>query len=64
MLKTIGVVVGGIFVGAVAAEILREKCPEKVDALYAKVKSFSDRIKAGFNEGYCSVTQRAESTEA
>ena len=59
MLKTLGVVVGGIFVGAVAVEILRAKCPDKLDKFYAKVRNLSEGIKEGFREGYSSVSKPA-----
>ena len=59
MLKTLGVVVGGIFVGAVAVEILRVKCPDKMDKFYAKMCNLSAGIKVGFLEGYRSVSKLA-----
>ena len=63
MLKTLGAIVGGIFVGAVAVEILRMKCPDKLDKLYAIVNDLSAGIKEGFREGYCSVSKPAEPAE-
>jgi len=63
MLKTLGVIVGGIFVGAVAVEILRAKCPDKLDKFYAKVSDLSAGIKEGFREGYRSTAKSSEPAE-
>ena len=63
MLKTLGVIVGGISVGAVAVEILRAKCPDKLDKFYARVHDLSAGIKEGFREGYRSVSTPAEPAE-
>ncbi len=43
MLKTMGIIVGGMFVGAVAVEIVREKCPRIVNAFYEKVNHLAGR---------------------
>ena len=63
MLKTFGVVLGGIFAGAVAVEIVRAKCPATLDKFYAKVNDLAAGIKEGFKEGYCSVSKSAEAVE-
>jgi len=63
MLKTLGVIVGGIFVGAVAVEVLRAKCPNKLDTLYTKVSDLATGIKEGFREGYRSTSKSSESAE-
>ncbi len=38
MIKTLGVLVGGIFVGAAGAEIVRRKYPKALDKAYAKTR--------------------------
>jgi hypothetical protein len=63
MLKTLSAIAGGIFVGAVAVEILRTKCPDTLDKFYAKVNNFAAGIKEGFHEGYCSVSKVTTSSE-
>ena len=48
MLRTLGIVVGGIFVGAVAMEVVHKKCPQVLDKFYAKVGELGAGIKEGF----------------
>ncbi|GAG29818.1 unnamed protein product, partial [marine sediment metagenome] len=31
MLKTLGILLGGVFVGAVSVEVVRRKCPDTLD---------------------------------
>ena len=66
MLKTLSVLVGGIFVGAVAVEILRKNRPDVLERLYADGSRIARGIKTAFNEGYQSTpnTQEAEEVEA
>ena len=64
MLKTLGVVVGGMFAGAVVMEIIHKKCPEKLDKLYSTVGDLVDGMKEGFKEGYQSVTESVTPAEA
>ena len=48
MLKTLGVIVGGIFVGAVAVEIVHSKWPNKLDKFYTKANSLTAGIRELF----------------
>jgi len=72
MIKSLGILVGGIFVGAVGAEILRRKCPEVMDVsadfirkkcpkamdkLYTKTCEVTSGIKEAFKTGYENVMQ-------
>ncbi|MHC4115340.1 MAG: hypothetical protein ACYSSL_08495 [Planctomycetota bacterium] len=57
MIKSLGVLVGGIFVGAVGAEILRKKCPETLDDLYAKTCELTSKVKEAFKKGYENAMQ-------
>jgi hypothetical protein len=52
MIKSLGILVGGIFVGAVGAEILRKKCPETLDNLCTKTCEITSRVKEAFKKGY------------
>jgi len=56
MTKALGILLGGMFVGAVGAEVLRRKYPDGMDKLYAKVKQATLAAKQAFKEGYQSVT--------
>jgi hypothetical protein len=59
MLKTVAVLVGGIFVGAIAMEIIHMECPGKLQRFYGKLGSLSSGVKEGFLEGYHSTARRA-----
>lgn len=63
MLKTVGAIAGGVFVGALVMEIVRTKCPDTLDKFYAKLGSLSTAIKRGFLEGYRSTAKASESAE-
>jgi hypothetical protein len=64
MLKSLGFVVGGMFAGAVVVEIIRKKCPEKLDKLYSTAGDIFDGMKEGFKEGYQSITESVSPAEA
>lgn len=64
MAKTLGVLLGGMFVGAVGAEVLRRKYPDCMDKLCAKVKQATLAARQAFKEGYQSVTEVSEAPEA
>ena len=52
MLKTLGILIGGVFVGAVSVEVVRRKCPDTTDKLYAKTREVASEIKEAFKNGY------------
>lgn len=60
MAKTLGILLGGVFVGAVGMEVLRRKYPDCVHKLCAKVKQATLAAKQAFKEGYRSVTESPE----
>ena len=66
MLKGLGMLAGGIFIGAVGAEILRGSCPGGLDKLYAKISGLGSAAKVAFMEGYhgAAGTPEPEMTEA
>ena len=57
MIKSLGVLVGGIFVGAVSAEVLRKKWPGVLGELYAKGSDIASKAREAFKDGYESATQ-------
>lgn len=65
MIKTLGVLISGIFIGAVVMEIARKRCPENLDTLYSKISNITDDIKETFKEGfvYTRKTPESNSTE-
>ncbi len=64
MLKTLGVLVGGLFAGAVVMEVIHRKYPEGLDKLCSSAGDLVDGMKEGFKEGYQSMTQPEEPAEA
>jgi hypothetical protein len=57
MVKSLGILIGGIFVGAVGAEILRKKYPESLDKLCTKTCEITSGIKEAFKKGYENTIQ-------
>ena len=64
MLKDLGILLGGVFVGAVAAEIIRKKCPGACDKLRTKTREVAAGIKEAFKAGYENATQPHQTAEA
>jgi hypothetical protein len=63
MLKDLGILLGGVFVGAVTAEIIRRKCPDVGKKVSTKICNATTGIKESFKAGYDNATrphQRAE----
>jgi len=52
MLKDLGILLGGVFVGAVVMEIVRKKCPNAGAKLYSKVGNAGNGLKEAFKAGY------------
>jgi len=50
MLKTIGIVIGGVFVGAVAMEIVRKKYPDAMDKVYSETRKIASGAKDAFKK--------------
>ncbi len=61
MLKGLGILIGGIFVGAVGAEIIRKEYPDALDKLQSKTREVSAGVKEAFKKGYESATQPEKS---
>ena len=57
MFKTLGVLLGGVFVGAIGMEIMRKKCPKKLDDAYSSINKFGTDMRDSFNEGYKSAVE-------
>jgi len=55
--KSLGVLIAGIFVGAVGMEILRKRCPDAVNKLYKRTQETVSGAKEAFKAGYQKVTQ-------
>ena len=52
MLKSLGILIGGVFVGAVSVEVVRKKYPDALDKLYARTREIAYEAKEAFKNGY------------
>jgi len=52
MLKSLGILIGGVFVGAVSVEVVRRNCPDALDKLYVKTREVASEVKDAFKNGY------------
>jgi len=64
MFKEFGILLGGIFVGAVTAEIVRKKCPDVGGKLRTKICNVSSGVKDAFKAGYENATKPHRAEEA
>ena len=63
MIKALGVILGGVFVGAVGIEVVRRKYPEALDKLYTNTREIAAGAKEAFKKGYESATQSKKAPE-
>ena len=63
MIKSLGILIGGIFVGAVGAEILRKKYPETLDKLCTKTCEIASGVKEAFKKGYENAMQSQQAAK-
>ena len=63
MFKSLGILIGGMFVGAVAVEILRKAYPKAADEVYARTREIASGAKEAFRKGYEGVTSPQEGPE-
>ncbi len=52
VLRALTLLLGGMFAGAVAIEIVHKKYPDSLDKLYSTMGSVASGVKDGFKEGY------------
>jgi len=60
MFKGVGMLLGGIFVGAVGMELVSRKYPEPLHKLYSKTCDLAAGAKQAFRDGYEHATQPEE----
>ena len=63
MVKSLGIMIGGIFVGAVGVEIIRRKYPDALGKLYARTREMTSGVKEAFKKGYENAVQSREAAE-
>ncbi len=64
MIKSLGILIGGIFVGAVSVEVIRKNYPEALDKLYAKSRKMTSGAKEAFKKGYANAVQPQQTAQA
>ena len=64
MIKSLGILIGGVFVGAVGVEVIRKKYPEALDKLYAKTCEMASGAKEAFKKGYDNAVQPRQTAQA
>ena len=64
MIKSLGILIGGVFIGAVGVEIIRKKYPEAFDKLYAKTCEAVSEAKEAFKKGYANAVQPQQRAQA
>ena len=62
MLKTLGILIGGVFVGAVGAEVIRKNYPGALDKLCTKPREIASEMKEAFKNGYKKANQPRTAT--
>lgn len=63
-MKTLGILIGAVFVGAVGMEIVRRKCPKALDKAYAKTRGIATEAKEAFTKGYQAATGTQKTAKA
>lgn len=63
MVKSLGILIGGVFVGAVSAEIIRKKYPKAMNNVYAKTCEITSGVKEAFKKGYANAMQSQQAAE-
>ncbi len=63
MVKSLGILIGGIFVGAVSAEVIRKKYPNYMNNVYAKTCEITSGVKEAFKKGYANAMQSQQAAE-
>jgi len=63
MVKSMVFLVGGIFIGAVSAEIIHKKCPNVMNDVYTKTCEITSGIKDAFKKGYSNAMQSQPDAE-
>jgi hypothetical protein len=62
MLKSLGILIGGVFIGAVGVEVACRKYPDTVNKMNEKVHQVTSEAKKAFKNGYQSATKQQQAT--
>jgi hypothetical protein len=58
MLKSLGVLIGGVFIGAVGVEVVNRKYPDTINKMNEKVHQVTSEAKKAFRNGYQSASNQ------
>ena len=64
MIKSLGILIGGVFIGAVGVEVIRKKYPQALDGLYAKTCEAASGAKEAFKKGYANAVGPQQTAQA
>lgn len=62
--KALGILIGGIFIGAVGMEVVHKKCPESFSRLYTSICDATSKAKQAFVSGYRNAMEPKEAAKA
>ncbi|MHC4395939.1 MAG: hypothetical protein ACYS1A_09830 [Planctomycetota bacterium] len=64
MIKSLGILIGGIFVGAIGMEIFHRKYPKALNEVYTKTCQVASEAKEAFKTGYRNAVRPQTAVEA
>ncbi len=64
MIKSLGILIGGVFIGAVSVEVIRREYPEVLNKLYSKTCEVASGAKEAFKKGYANAAQPKQAAQA
>ena len=57
MIKSLGILLGGVFIGAISVELVHKKCPDVLNKLCSKTCDIASGAKDAFKKGYEAAVQ-------
>lgn len=63
-MKSLGVLIGGIFVGAVGMEIIRRQYPDALNKLCKRTCEITSGIEESFKKGYKNAMRPQQASKA
>jgi len=64
MIKSLGILIGGLFIGAVSVEVIRKKYPKALYKLHSKTCELASGAKEAFKKGYANAVQPKQAAQA
>ena len=63
MFKSLGILLGGVFVGAAGMEVVRRKYPEAMEKVCSRFREVTSGAKEAFKKGYDNAARPREAAE-